>query len=79
MEQLSFFFRLLSFLLIGGCQADDVFPLSGIPEVFLIGLPASLSSQTAFTILNCAKIIPGGSLHTITYSEHILSLSSLIS
>ena len=69
MKQLSLFLSLLSFLLIGGCQADDIFPLSGTPEVFLIGLPVSLNNQTASVILNCAKIIPGGSLQTITYSE----------
>ena len=69
MKQLIFSLSLLSFLLIGGCQADDFFPLSVTPRVFLVGLPASLSSQAAIVILNCAKIIPGGSLQTITYSE----------
>ena len=69
MKQLSLFLSLLSFLLMGGCQADDIFPLSGTSEIFLIGLPASLNSQTASVILNCAKIIPGRSLQTITYSE----------
>ena len=69
MKQLSFFLSLLSFLLIGGCQADDVFPLLVTPKIFLVGLPASLSGQTASAILNCAKVIPGGSLQTVTYSE----------
>jgi len=69
MKQLGFFLSLLSFLLIGGCQANDVSSLSVTPKVFLVGLPASLSSQTAFAILTCANIIPGGSLQTITYSD----------
>ena len=69
MKQLRFFLSLLSFLLIGGCQADNVFPLSVTPKVFLVGLPVTLSSQTASAILNCAKIIPDRSLLTINYSE----------
>jgi len=69
MKQLRLFLTLLSFLLVGGCQAEDVFPLSVTPKPFLVGLPADLSDQVASTILYCAKAIPGGSLQTNTYSE----------
>ncbi len=69
MKQIMLFLTLISFLLIGGCQADDVFPLPLTPKPFLVGLPADLSDQVLSTILNCAKTIPGGSLQTKTYTE----------
>jgi len=68
MKQFRLFLTLLSFLLICGCQADDIFSLPETPQAFLVGLPATLNSQTASAILDCAKTMPGGSLQTSTYS-----------
>ncbi len=69
MKRLRLFLTLTSFLLIAGCQADDISPLPITPMPILVGLPANLSDQIASPILNCADNIPGGSLQTNTYSE----------
>jgi hypothetical protein len=69
MKQLGLFLNLFLFLLIGGCQAEDIFPLPKTPTPFLIGFPANLSDPLVSTILDCADTVPGGSLQTNTYSE----------
>lgn len=69
MKQLRLFLTLLSFLLISGCQARNVFPLPMTSNPFLVGLPVDLSDQFKSAILDCAKNIPGGSVQTNTYAE----------
>lgn len=69
MKHLGLFLSLFTFLIIGGCQAEDIFPLPMTPMPFLIGFPANLSDQLVSTILDCADTVPGGSLQTNTYSE----------
>ncbi len=69
MKHLVLFLTLLSSLLIGGCQSEDVFSLPVKPNPFLVGLPADLSNQQASSILNCAKSMPDVSIQTTIYTK----------
>ncbi len=69
MKQLIFFTSLLTFLFFCGCQAKNVFPVPVTPSPFLIGFPADLSNQNESAILQCARVLPGLSLQTNTYTD----------